>query len=200
MIFAEAFYLASPVVLAGVIHCVVIKWDVVPWLAQPVDGGRRFRGAPLLGENKTWRGVTVMSAACTFGVLVQTALYRLPAFRSLSTVDYSTATSLALGVALGLGYSLGELPNSFVKRRLGIQPGGRAAGASRVQYVADQGDSVIGAMVALAFFVDSAALLAVVACLGFGLHIVMDQILYAVGVKHRSVRPQLLTLARRESM
>jgi len=197
VIVAEAFYLAGPVVLAGVVHSVVIKWDVAPWLAQPLDGGWGFRGRPALGPNKTWRGVIVMCAACTFGVVVQMALYRLPAFRSLSALDYSAAASLTLGVALGLGYSIGELPNSFVKRRLGIAPGDRAM-SSRLQYVADQGDSVVGATVALAFFVDSAALLAVVACLGFGLHVVMDQALYAAGVKRRSMTPRSLTLARQE--
>src|SRR4051794_2568433 len=52
-----------PVLLAGVIHSLVIGWDLLPGLRKPLDLGARFRGEPLLGVNKTIRGPLVMAAA-----------------------------------------------------------------------------------------------------------------------------------------
>jgi len=47
---------------------------------------------------------------------------------------------------------LGELPNSFIKRRLNIAPGQTPEGGLRsVVWVADQIDSVVGATVATCF-------------------------------------------------
>jgi CDP-archaeol synthase len=50
------------------------------------------------------------------------------------------------GALMGLGAMLGELPNSFVKRRVGIAPGKATSGAwSVLFYVWDQVDLVFGA-------------------------------------------------------
>jgi hypothetical protein len=54
----------------------------------------------------------------------------------------------AAGSVFGLGYVLGELPNSFAKRRLSIGPGGKARGFwGAVFFVADRCDSVVAALV-----------------------------------------------------
>ena len=163
MIVAHALYLIAPVVMAGVIHAVVIKRDAFTLLAKPLDGGRLFRGVALFGKNKTWRGAAVMIAAST-GLAATIGLPPL------------------LGTALGSAYSLAELPNSFVKRRLGIAPGSRASRGA-LQYLADQGDSVLGCTLALLLFVDNSALLATVFAMGFVLHGTIDALLYVFGVK-----------------
>src|SRR5688500_15142508 len=60
-----------------------------------------------------------------------------------------------LGCWTGLGFMLGELPNSFVKRQLDISPGMPPAGSlgRAVCFVMDQADSVLGALLALAVVV-----------------------------------------------
>ena len=183
---ARVLYLIAPLVFAGVVHAVVIKRDLLPRLDRPLDGGRRFHGRPLFGSNKTWRGPAVMVAACTALTLVQLGLGQIGALHRLELVRLTLASALVLGLALGLGYSLAELPNSFLKRRLGIGPGQVSATASRMQYLADQGDSALGGTCAVALFLPVPHVLALVFLTGLALHVVFDRLLYATGVKERS--------------
>jgi hypothetical protein len=174
MIVLRAFYLVVPVVLAGVLHAVVLKRDLFSGLARPLDASRG-----VLGPNKTWRGVAVMVVGSTAAVLAQ----RFASLDGLALVDYQAPMALLIGPALGLGYCLAELPNSFAKRRLGIAPGERTHGHSRLQYIADQGDSVVGATIALVPFVREPGVLLLVAVLGFLLHAAFDRLLYFFHVK-----------------
>lgn len=51
-----------------------------------------------------------------------------------------------MGAAMGGGAMLGELPNSFVKRRLGVAPGTTASGLrAGLFFVWDQVDTLMGA-------------------------------------------------------
>ena len=183
----EALYLILPLLVAGGVHAPVLKRDLLPALAKPVDLGRSFRGVRIFGDNKTWRGVLLMSTIATLVVLVQAQLSSLESFRSISVVDYSSTSAVALGLALGLSYSLSELPNSFCKRRLGIPPGGVSTGRAFAQYVVDQADSVIGGTLALALFVGLEwSTLALVFGIGFLLHVAMDQLFFLFAVKRRA--------------
>jgi hypothetical protein len=168
MIVARALYLIAPALAAGLTHALVLKRNALPRLAVPIDRGRKFRGTPLFGENKTWRGPSVMVAVST-------------------GMAASIGLSPLLGACLGAAYSIAELPNSFVKRRLGISPGARSFRHAAMQYVADQGDSALGCALALLLFVDDPALLATVFAIGFALHAAVDALLYVFGVKQRQV-------------
>jgi hypothetical protein len=183
----ETIYLIAPLLVAGIVHGSVIKRNLLAPLARPLDLGTTFHGAPLFGANKTWRGVLVMSTVSVPVVLAQAELYLFAPFRSISIVDYSQVSWLALGLALGLSYSLSELPNSFAKRRLGIPPGGVSRRRSLGQYVVDQADSAIGGTLALAIFLwGSWETLLLVFAIGFSLHVVMDQLFFAFAVKRRA--------------
>jgi hypothetical protein len=86
------------------------------------------------------------------GTLAATvALTRLEWFRAKLPPELRDASPTAYGALLGAGVVLGELPNSFLKRRLGIKPGARgssAAGAALAVF--DQGDFVVGSRFTLA--------------------------------------------------
>lgn len=174
MIALRVLYLIAPAIAAGIVHAVVIKRDLLSLLARPLDCGRG-----VLGANKTWRGVVVMLVGSTAFVVLQ----RIVDADALALVDYREPLTLLLGPALGAGYSLAELPNSFVKRRLGVSPGHRARRLAPLQYVADQGDSVVGATLAVALFVRDAEVLVLVAALGFAIHAAIDRLLYVYRVK-----------------
>jgi hypothetical protein len=91
----------------------------------------------------------------------------------------------AFSASLGAVWMLGELPNSFAKRRLGIPPGQNGKGIfALVQYLADTFDSVIAVVVFLAFFHDFAFtfVLSVVAIGGLN-HAILDTACYALGIK-----------------
>lgn len=183
----ETAYLIAPLLVAGAVLAPVIKLDLVPSLARPLDLGRSFRGCRIFGTNKTWRGVLVMSGVSVLIVLAQSRLYDIEAFRAVSMLDYHRTNPLVLGLVLGLSYSLSELPNSFAKRRLGIAPGAVSGRHRVVQYVIDQADSPAGGTLALALFLGTGAeTLLLVFAVGFCLHVAMDRLYFLFAVKRRS--------------
>ena len=185
---AEALYLIAPLVVAGAVHGPVIKRDLLPGLARPLDFGRSFRGERILGANKTWRGVLVMSTVSVLVVFVQLQLDGVEPFRGLGALDYGGGRWLALGLALGLAYNLAELPNSFAKRRLGIPPGGVSRRRAAVQYAVDQADLAVGATLVLGLFLGWRwEPLLVVFAVGVAVHVVVDRLFFLLGVKRRAV-------------
>ena len=181
----------APVLLAGMGQVVVLKLRLLDSLDAPLDRGAKWRGKPVLGPRKTWRGVVVMT---TLSALVASAeavaARRSHSLRALSPFDYRRINPLLLGFGLGLGYCLAELPNSFVKRRLGIPPAGTSERWARVQYVVDQSDSVVGCLVALRFFYKPSRLETRMAlAAGLALHVCVDLLMRAWGIKHRAYNP-----------
>jgi hypothetical protein len=86
------------------------------------------------------------------GTLAATvALHRVPAYRARLPEELRAAGPLPHGALLGAAVVLGELPNSAVKRRLGIAPGERASSPFGVALaIHDQADFVLGAWPLLA--------------------------------------------------
>ncbi|MEA2321649.1 MAG: CDP-2,3-bis-(O-geranylgeranyl)-sn-glycerol synthase [Solirubrobacteraceae bacterium] len=137
-----------PVLGAPLAHAPVLGLDLLPRLRRPIDGGRTLGGRRLLGDNKTWRGAAAMSA----GVAVAAAaLSRVPSYRARLPPELRRAGPARWGALLALATVGGELPNSFLKRRLGIAPGGhRASAGGVVLSVVDQADVVLAAWLLLA--------------------------------------------------
>jgi CDP-2,3-bis-(O-geranylgeranyl)-sn-glycerol synthase len=135
-----ARWLFLPVLGAPALHAPVLRFDLLRGLKRPIDGGLTWRGRRVLGDNKTWRGALVM----TCGPLLATvALHRFSWYRRRLPAD---ADPVVLGTLLGLSTVLGELPNSFLKRRLGVAPG---AQRNVVLTVLDQADFVLTAALLL---------------------------------------------------
>jgi len=184
----RATWLVLPVVLSGLGHVAVLKTNVLRSLAVPIDNGARLRGRPVFGENKTWRGIALMTGLTALASGTQAALARRNRWTSaLDVLQSARVNAWLTGALCGLTYCLAELPNSFVKRQLGIAPGARATRASRLQYVVDQADSVAGCLVALRLLYRAAARELITAfALGITVHIGIDQLIYAIGVKSRT--------------
>ena len=184
----RATWLVLPVVLGGLGHVVVLKTNLLRSLAVPIDNGARWRGRPVFGENKTWRGVALMTGLTALTSGTQAVLARRKRWTSaLDVLQSARVNAWLTGALCGLTYCLAELPNSFVKRQLGIAPGARATRASRLQYVVDQADSVAGCLLALRLLYRAAASELLTAFgLGIGIHIAIDQLIYAIGVKSRT--------------
>ena len=81
----------------------------------------------LFGDNKTLRGALVMAGGTTVAAI---ALTRRRWFRDRLPGELREAPPALYGALLGAGVVLGELPNSFVKRRLGIASGDRRSSSS----------------------------------------------------------------------
>jgi CDP-archaeol synthase len=130
---APAAWAFAPVLGGPLAHAPVLRFDLAPRLRRPIARG-------LFGENKTWRGAIVMTAGT---MLASVALARVPAYRLRLPRAVADADPVMVGCLLGSASWLGELPNSFVKRRLGIPPGAQRASALGVLIsVYDQADWV----------------------------------------------------------
>ena len=103
-------------VLLGVANSAPIlakRWLGARW-NTPLDGGWLFPdGRPLLGPSKTVRGlVAAVAGTALAGELL--------------------GFTLGLGAQMGVAAMLGDALSSFVKRRLGIAPSGRATGIDQI--------------------------------------------------------------------
>ena len=135
-----------PIVGAALAHYQVMQRDLFPSLKRPIDGGRRWRGKRLFGDNKTWRGALAMTlGAATAAVL----LWQWPWFRSRLPLEIERAGVVLYATLLSLGATLAELPNSFLKRQLDIAPGKQRRSLTGVLLsIFDQGDFVFGVWLA----------------------------------------------------
>lgn len=110
----------------------------------PMDFGRSWRGKRILGDGKTWRGF--FGGALTgvaVGVLQIIAVDRLneEVIWGFGGGWWALCTVLSLGFGSMLGDSMGSL----IKRRLGVERGGKAP-------VLDQYNFVVGAVVLVLIF------------------------------------------------
>jgi len=95
----------------------------------------------------------------------------------------------ALGAWAGLGFMLGELPNSFIKRQLDVAPGRAPRGrvAALVSFAVDRLDSIVGSLIAIALVVPTPWMTWVfVVLIGPGIHFAFSVLLYRLGVKERA--------------
>jgi len=129
-----AFLFILPAIVGGVLHMLAVTRDWVPFLKVPVL--QRWFGA-----NKTWRGFVLMPLFSVPGAW----LACLAARGRPLTVDLGSVSFVWLGLVIGFAYVLFELPNSFLKRRMGIPPGGDADRFRLLFLLLDQTDSAVGA-------------------------------------------------------
>ena len=148
---------------------------------RPIDGGREWRGARLLGDGKTWRGTAVGTLV---GVLLALGLNRLNDPASAAFGAELPTFALPAAFALAFGAMCGDIGASFLKRRSGRERGAAFPGL-------DQLDFVVGAL-GLVFLVDAdwalavftPRVLAVVLVMTPVLHVVTNVGAYALGVKN----------------
>ena len=147
---------------------------------RPIDGGREWRGARLLGDGKTWRGTAVGTLAGVFLALALNAVAE-PASAALGVALPTFA--LPAAVALAFGAMCGDIGASFLKRR-----SGRERGAAFP--VLDQLDFVVVALACTALFdfawfasTFTLPVLAVAIVLTPILHLATNGIAYALGLK-----------------
>ncbi len=111
--------LFSPVCFGGVAHMVIVKRNLFPRLNIPIS-------PRWLGQNKTYRGLICVPLLTAVGAV---------ATRSLA--GHSVPQDLRLqwpfvghGLIVGFLYILGEIPNSYLKRRLKVYPGQLPSGVT----------------------------------------------------------------------
>jgi hypothetical protein len=167
---------------APVLHAPVLTFDLFKPLKRPLDAGATVRGRRMFGDNKTWRGAIFMTLGPAMAAV---ALARWPAYRDALPDDVADAPPLLWGALVGLGVVVGELPNSFLKRRLDIAPGTQRRTPGGVALIVlDQGDIVPGVWLCLApLFVLPVATAAVAFAAVTAVHLVVNVVGYAIGAR-----------------
>ncbi len=177
LFFLKAIYLVLPGGFANMAP-VFVK-NHFRRLAVPVDFGYKLKGRPLFGKNKTYRGFIFAIAASIVVSYAQYFLYSFDAFRKISIIDYQAyaAFPLVFGFLVGFGVMLGDLVESFFKRRLGIKPG-------ELFFPFDQIDSLIGGLL-FAYLVVPIPLSYVILLLFLAplLHLFANYIGFILGIK-----------------
>jgi hypothetical protein len=144
--------LSAPLLVGLLVHGLVMKFQLMPALAVPIDGGACLRGKRLFGDNKTYRGVVAMALGSAIGFLVlgQTVADRHTHLQILP----DGPEAVLFGLAVGAVAMLAELPNSALKRQLDLPPGEQMKRPTRLAFhVLDQVDIWMGAWLVLAFTV-----------------------------------------------
>ena len=184
----QAVFFTLPFVLTGLVHVAVIKNNLFPILQTlPLDAGLRFRGRRLFGENKTLRGLVTVTGVLIIWIYAETALLTHLSLTTLNPFEHSNTSTILTGMLLGIGWIVGELPNSFIKRQFDIPPGFFALGYKGLAFwFADQIDSVLGVLVMAALVLRlHPCHLVFIFVLGLVLHPLADVVMAMWGLKSR---------------
>ena len=94
---------------------------------------------------------------------------------------------LFLGAFFGLTYSLFELPNSFIKRRLGVKSGQEADKNKWLFFFMDKSDSALGVTICLFLFNDNQTILSAVVTFFIlvAIHSSISMLLVVLKIKNR---------------
>lgn len=142
--FVKLNILFIPLLFAGVCHLFVIHYDLLSFLKKPIS-------PKFFGTHKTYRGFFIIGALSSIGVfIISESEVFLPIKYQIGFPD----NSLQLGFILGLSAMIFELPNSFLKRKLGAKSGEHPVRYKTFFYIFNQADSVIGCTLIYTLFID----------------------------------------------
>lgn len=177
-----ALWFFIPAGAANAAPILAARVPVLKRLHAPLDFGVTFRAAPVLGPNKTWRGVLAGIVMAVVALWLQQVFIR-DVLRSgvLFGLDYASLPTIPLGILFGIGALGGDALKSFFKRRAGTAPG-------RSWIPFDQLDYIIGAALATAIVVRLPSLAyAWSVILWVLIHFAATFVGYRVGLKERPV-------------
>ena len=177
-------------ILAGIINSIWCKTKCMKCLQIPMDGGKTLKdGNRVFGENKTWKGFFGYVLLNIVFMVLLGIICRVAGIEEYNMFYYGTTNTLAnnciIGLLLGLAYAVFELPNSFMKRRLGIVPGKSMTGAKKVFFVfIDQADSIFGCVLVVCLYCSmSVGFYFAYVLVGAVTHIIINMLLYLLKLR-----------------
>jgi CDP-diglyceride synthetase len=170
--------------LAGLSFIALLKLVGKDRFSYSLDLGLNFQGKRIFGMNKTIKGPVVMAFFTGIYGLLLVYILKLEVAPGFTAMKYFYSYSW-----VGLAYSLGELPNSFIKRRLSIPPGGISKREKERHFftVLDTFDSLLACGVAYSiFFKFPASVILISILIGGCLHLLTDRLMIVLRLKARS--------------
>ena len=169
----KCFYLLMPAYFANMAPVIAKN---INFLKLQVDFNRKIKGKPVLGANKTFRGLFF---GITFAIAIgyiQFHLYNIDFFRDISFIGYKNW--LQFSFLMGFGALTGDLVKSFFKRRLNIKPGDKF-----IPF--DQTDFVVGALIFVMPVFDLTIKIFVTSLIiSFVSHIIVNHIAFYLNVRN----------------
>lgn len=149
----------------------------IPFLAVPIDFGKKLNGKPIFGSHKTYRGFFFGIIAAIAVAYIQSLLYSYNSFQQISFFNFDETSFLLIGLLIGFGVLSGDLVKSFFKRLIDIKPGARF-------FPWDQIDFIIGGLLFMSF-IKPPSWQMVVFYLGIGpcLHILFNHIGFWIKIR-----------------
>ena len=168
----SCFYFMLPAYFANMAPVIVKK---INFLKIPIDFNKKINNKPILGENKTFRGLVFGVLFAIIIAYMQFIAYNNNFLYDFALTDYSNW--LLLGFLMGFGAIFGDLVKSLIKRRLNYEPGKRF-----IPF--DQTDFVIGAIIFVFPLVKlSIDKIMIIIILSFILHIIVNHLAFYTGVR-----------------
>lgn len=168
----KCFYLMLPAYFANMAPVMVKKINL---FFVPIDFNKQINNKPILGKNKTFRGIIFGIIFAIIIAYAQFQLYSIEIFKNISFFNYQNW--LLFGFLMGFGALTGDLVKSFFKRRLGIKPGARF-----VPF--DQTDFVVGALVFIIPIFDVTFQIFITSLiLSFILHIIVNHVSFYLKIR-----------------
>ena len=162
-----ALELFVPIIMANILHMIVVKANLFTFLRVPIS-------VKYFGQNKTYRGLIFLTSVT--GILQ----YIFNAYLYGSFL----VSSALLGALLGFVYIICELPNSFVKRRRGIQPGSRSGSYPWLTTIIDKADSTFGVCLFFCIIKNLSLFEFFILFLSaFVIHLIVSKLLHSVKLK-----------------
>ena len=174
-IILQAFYFMLPAYFANMAPVIFKK--SFKELAVPLDMNQKIDKKPILGRNKTVRGLIFGIILAMFIAFIQSLLLDISFFANISVADYKSQWYV-LGLLMGFGAIVGDSAESFVKRRLDIK-----SGKPFIPW--DQLDFVIGALL-FTFFIakPTLTLISTILVLSFILHITVNHLAFYLKIRN----------------
>ena len=148
----------SSSIIAGILNMIFCKINIFNIPNVPIDMNKNFiDGKRIFGNNKTWKGFfgyIFLNIFCSIILGIICNIFNLNSLNYFymiypNNIIYNTL----FGLLLGLAYALFELPNSFMKRRIGIEPGKTIKGIKKIFFIfLDQADSIFGIVLVICLF------------------------------------------------
>lgn len=190
-VFFQALFLVLAMAVPGLVHVLWLRSKLARRLAYPVDGGLMVRNRRLFGANKTLGGFLALPPAASLSFWLLSVLWaQLPAPLPDMLWPLSGWQYAGLGLICGFAFLIAELPNSFLKRQIGIAPGAApSSGPLKViTTIVDRFDSVIGCLVAASLLLPlSVATWVWVLVLGAAQHALFSFLMFRMGLKGRAL-------------
>lgn len=169
----KCFYLMLPAYFANMAPVMVKKINLFVF---PIDFGKKLSNKPILGENKTFRGLVFGVIFAVIVAYFQFLLYSIDFFKNISFANYQNW--LLFGFLMGFGALAGDSIKSFFKRRLSIKPGARF-----IPF--DQTDFVVGALIFIIPAFDLTLRMFITSLLlSFVLHIIVNHIAFYLKIRN----------------